>query len=365
VAASIYAFPLALIFVAVPGLVLVIYFENLRFVRGVFFYSVFGFAISPFVVWHLMVGGMDHFYYHPYNWFSVKYASLVVPTFWGNGLDLSVAGYSQVVGRILVTQVLEFWASVLVLPGLVFVWRKLGARAAIACAACIGLQLVTLIITRPSTHARYQYPLMPLIVLLASGGLYLVAGLFASMLRDRSSSDGRMDLTRQVVLLTCVVVAAVALHSAPSAPADAHTYYVARPERDRVYRDLQAISGIMGRSEGAVIARDSAIQEMRPENQVFTSVLLSEAEYVTYLTWPDDHSVLETFAKRNIQWVLIRKKVERWERDYNAWLPLAYGKEPQHYLRLPYSPAFRQLYDGYAYQLYRVADPSTVASYPR
>lgn len=54
----------------------------------------------------------------------------------------------------------------------------------------------------------------------------------------------------------------------------------------------------------------------------------------------------------HIRWVLLRNNLLRWERDYNAWLEPAYGLKTQHYIRLPQSPAFEEVYSGPIYRLF-------------
>jgi len=116
------------------------------------------------------------------------------------------------------------------------------------------------------------------------------------------------------------------------------------------------LAGQNSRTDGGVIARDSAIQQLVPDNQVFTHFLLSEADYVTYLSWPDDDDVAEMFEREGIEWALLYKD-RRWERDYHVWMTMTYGMEPKHYRRLALSPQFRKAYSGKLYELYHL-EPS-------
>jgi hypothetical protein len=133
----------------------------------------------------------------------------------------------------------------------------------------------------------------------------------------------------------------------------AHFKFVDRLDSSTGYHDLTEIAGIISASDGGVIARDSVIQQLVPDNQVFTHFLLSEDDYVTYLSWPDDDDVATMFRERGIEWALLYKD-RRWERDYHVWLTKTYAVEPAHYRRITYSPIVDQVYVGEVYLLYHL-----------
>ncbi|MEX2225312.1 MAG: hypothetical protein WEB52_02540, partial [Dehalococcoidia bacterium] len=333
-----------------------------RLWRTVQLYSFTAIVMAPLVIWHLFVGGVQYFHYHPYGWFPVKYAPIVGPEFWGNGLDVGHFEYARIQFNVLTSLVMEAWVFALVGAGILFVRRRFGLRGAIFCVSCIILQFTLILLTRPSAHARYFYPLLPLLVLLAAGGLFWMSSVLASVLRDSSLTGAGLGFGRRhVMILASLFVGSVSLISAPSAPSDAHHYFVERPERDMALRDIRALAPLIDGTTGGVIARDSAVQHFLPDNQVFTHFLLSEEDYVTYLSWRSDQSVVEMLTRNGIEWVLIRNNRLRWEHDYNVWLEHAYGVPPLHYVRVDRSPAFDEVYSDYAYRLYRLK-PEAVRS---
>jgi hypothetical protein len=207
-----------------------------------------------------------------------------------------------------------------------------------------------LLITRPAPFARYYFPLLPLIVLLVSAGILALYKNLVEEARATASSDRRRALA-----IACAGVLALlpVLGVAPSAVKDAHFRYHERLEGSAGYQDMMAMRELIQAGAGGVIARDSAIQAELPDNQVYTHYLLSEAEYVTFLSWPSDEQAVDVLRRRGISWVILVNDL-RWERDYHVWLPATYGIPVRHFARVPASPGFREAYKGRVYSLYEL-----------
>jgi hypothetical protein len=81
---------------------------------------------------------------------------------------------------------------------------------------------------------------------------------------------------------------------------------------------------------------------------------MSEPDFVTYLSWPNEEAVLEVLNREHIGWILLYRDAEKWEHDYNVWLERVYGMPPRHYAEIGVSQNFRKVYEGAIYVLYEV-----------
>ncbi|MGH2812269.1 MAG: hypothetical protein ACRDI1_06100, partial [Actinomycetota bacterium] len=82
--------------------------------------------------------------------------------------------------------------------------------------------------------------------------------------------------------------------------------------------------------------------------------VLSESEWVTFLTWPSDETVLAMLAKRDVEWAVVG--LRRGEVSYHqTWVSAAYGLEVRHDDRLATSSLFCRVLDVPPAVLYRAA----------
>jgi hypothetical protein len=211
-----------------------------------------------------------------------------------------------------------------------------------------------LLVTRPAPFARYFYPVLPLVVLLVSAGIVSVITEVFGARREGFAMSGGGSTLRIVVsgaIVLCGVMAATGM--APGAVADAQFRFSGRLDESPGYREFMAISDIIDDDGAGVIARDSALQALLPDNQMYTHFLLTEGEYVTFLTWTDEDEVIRVLEERGIGWVLIRNDLT-WEREYHVWLRHAYNRPARHFEEIPASPNFRERYRGEIYTLYQL-----------
>lgn len=351
---ALHAFTTALVFLAVPAIATLCFWSRQTAGRAAWLYVWVVVATGPWVAWHIAVGGPAHVYYHPYNWFTEKYLVIVNDEFW-HYPHRSLWAYADVMGRIGLRDILPWYLAIFVLPGLVAVWQARGFRAVLVCVLSFGLYLALLLFTQPSPFARYYFPVIPLLVTLAAAGIMRTA----AWLRGAPWLSAHVDYSSVATIVAAVVAGAAllpVLGRPPVAISDAQFRYVDRLDSSPGYQDLTAVADVVAQTNGGIISRDSAIQQLLPNNQVYTHYLLDEDEYVTYLSWPDDDSVIAMLEAHHIEWVLLRNDI-RWERDFNIWLDEAYGMEPQHYVRIAESPRFDRVYTGGVYTLFRLRDP--------
>jgi hypothetical protein len=197
-----------------------------------------------------------------------------------------------------------------------------------------------ILFVRPAPFAKYFYPILPLVTLLVAAG-------FLALLRNLDQPRNRA-----MIAMTCLAMGLLFLMVKPGPVDVAHSRYVDRLDTSPGYHDMLAVATSIDDKRG-VISRDAIIQQLIPDNALNSIFGLTEADYVTYLSWPSDDAVLAVFDKYDIGWVLLYTNVERWELGFNVWLPEAYGVQPQHYLAIENSPSFARAYSGPVYTLYR------------
>jgi hypothetical protein len=341
---ALYAFTTALLFLPIPALLVICYLTRERLLRGAVLYGITGVFAAPWFVWHVLVGG-KHFYYHPLNWSTEEMLPIVNREFWQYPRE-SLTEYAGTMLHVGFDGLLVAPLWGLVPIGLFYTWRMFGGRAVAFVLMSSVFFLATLAFVRPSPFVRYYYPIFPLVILLASLGAYAIWHQLTSGVGPRFAA-----LTLVLALAMTALVSPLTL----SVPAKYQYKYAERLHTSSSYRDMSRIAGIIDDKRG-VVGRDSAIQVLIPKNQTHTVFLISEEDYVTYLSWPSDEAALAVLDKYGIGWLLLYKDAERWERDYNVWLQRVYGIPPRHYLAIESAQGIEKVYDGRIYALYKVLD---------
>jgi len=338
-AASLYAFTTALLFLPIPAILLAFFFNKQRMHRTLVLYAGLAVTALPWFAWHIAVGG-SHFYYHPLNWLVEKHLAVINDEFW-NLPHESLTEYAPTMLNVGFEGLVATPIWLLVPVGAGFIWRQHGARAGLFVMACVAFFLASLAVIRPAPYDRYFYPVLPLTIALATAGTIAISRIMPDVLK-RASIAG-------------IVFVAVAYALTVNSEASEFTNVINLDniQKSRSYNEMLKVADLIDDSKG-IISRDSRIQSVLPDNRVSTVFLIDEADYVTYLTWPSDSEVQEMLGKYDIGWLLLYKDAGRWERDYNVWLERNYGLKPRHYIEASRSTEFRKVMDGRVYVLYQV-----------
>ncbi len=298
--------------------------------------------LVPYAVWHIAAVGVREAWIYPHNFLLLEYSEHLRPFLTSpNQHDYNLPGY--VIGALpdMLLGAAPMWLWLLVGAGLLIIGRVYGARMSVLITATIVTALVGFIVVQQPPHARYGYVLVPAAAVIAAVGLALAL-----------ESLARHQAGRRVFVLSTVVLSVLLLLHASSA-VSTHLDRVSAARAAPRYADLEAVASNVD-DDRAVLARTSYLQSLLPENQVYTHFFFSEADYLDYVLWQDEDRVRQLFADRNIGWVVFQKNVRRWERDFNFWAFTASGQPPRHYICLPQSAGFTEVYDGQAFILYRV-----------
>ncbi len=336
-ALSVYSFTIGLLFL--PAALLLALVWKGRRKPALLGLSVAGVLLLPFAIWHIAVAGVRHAFYYPYNFLLVEYWD-GLHSFYRRP-DYDVPGYATQALPDMLLGAAPIWLWLLAAAGLLVIAKVHGSRVSAIIAAAMVVTLVPYVAVQPAPFPRYVYIAVPAIALMAGAGLALAVQLLA-----------QNEARRYLVVLATSVIALLAVVTASTA-ISTHLDDVKTARASSFYADLQAVASKVD-DDRALMARASYLQVLLPDNQVYTFLFFSEDEYLDYILWQDEERVRELFADRNIGWVVFQKNVHHWERDFNYWAFNATGSPPQHYVCLPQSAGFSEVYDGEFFALYQV-----------
>lgn len=339
-AAALYTFTSGLLFFAIPALFLIISASRQVVKKLVTFYALLFSLVAPWLAWHFAVGGISHFYYYPLGWITTKYLPMINRDFWGHPHS-SFSDYFSTMSEVGFEKLLPPFAWALVPLGALFVWRRYGVRGIAFALAVVATLVVPVFVFRPAPFGRYFYPVLPALILLATGGMALMWSWCSETFKLRPSFG-------------LLIIGAISLALAAGfLLGHGAEYDIERGWQSAKRQEMTQFSRFITDERG-IVSRDSQIQALMPDNQLYTYFFIEEDDYVTYLSWPDEDAVLNVLSKYDIGWVLLYKNV-RWERDYNnSWLTTVTGELPQHYLRIEEADAFLKVASGKTYVLYKV-----------
>jgi len=298
--------------------------------------AVAGALLVPFAVWHVAVAGVRNAWLYPHNFIVVKYSADLQR--FRHLPDYDLLGYITQGLPDMLLGAAPIWLWLLAVVGLLVIGKTYGARVSAATVLAMVVALFPFVAVEQLPHARYGYLLVPALALVAGVGLTLAVQSLAQ------HQAGRRLLIIGVSLLA-VLGASTAVWI--------HLDEVRAEHTTLLYEELQEMASRID-DDRAVLGRTSYLQVLLPDNQVYSPLFFSEEEYLDYVLWEDEEKVRQFLADRDIGWVVFQKSVWRWERDFNWWAFRETGQPPRHYVCLPQSAGFTEVYDGQYFTLYKV-----------
>jgi hypothetical protein len=329
--------PVGQVFILLPAL-LVVGTGVRRALPALFrVYAALAVFLLPRAIINLSEGGLSHILsYRVDFWITKGYLVQIQREFLLYPLRLS---YPDYIGTLItrgprIAGTLGVVVVLLGVAGLVLTRPRLRRFGIVACV----FFLAPLLIARAPFASRYFSPLLV-------GGAWAVGALIAGPIRRPSLASKAVGVGLVVVLGIFAVV---------------NMGSVLREMRGRQktvlnspYRELA--SRIMN-GRGVIGARSSNLLFVDPDLRTYGGQFLSESEYVAYLTWPSDDTVIRVMQKHHIGWVLIMTR--RWEIRYNnAWLVPAYGKSARQVFAVDASPNFCLELEAPPFRLYKLGCP--------
>jgi len=335
-ALSVYSFTIGLLFLPAATLLTLVWKGGRK--PALLGLSVAGVLLLPFAVWHVAVAGVRNAWLYPHNFMVVKYSEDLQR--FRNRPDYDLPGYITQALPDMLLGAAPIWLWLLAGAGLLVIAKVHGSRVSLMIAGAMVAVLVPHVVTQPAPFSRYAYVLVPTVALVAAVGVTLVV-----------QSLAQQQAGRRLFILAASLLAVVGASTAVWIHLDQVRAERASPE----YADLQAVASRVD-DDRALLVRASYLQVLLPDNQIYTANFFSEDEYLDYILWQNEEKVRQLFADRNIGWVVFQKNVWRWERDFNWWAYTATSQPPRHYICLPQSAGFTEVYDGQFFTLYKVGE---------
>jgi len=335
-ALSVCSFNIGLMFL--PAALLLAFAGKVPWRRALLGPAVAGVLLLPFAVWHVAVAGVRNAWVYPHSFVVVKYSADLLR--FRHLPDYDLLGYITQGLPDMLLGAAPIWLWLLAVVGLLVIGKTYGARVSAATVLAMVVALFPFVAVEQLPHARYGYLLVPAIALVAGVGLTLA---LQSLAQHRAG--------RRLLLLGASLLAV----AGASAAVSIHLDEVRAEHTTLLYEELQEMASRID-DDRAVLGRSSYLQVLLPDNQVYSPLFLSEEEYLDYILWEDEEKVRQFLADRDIGWVMLQKSVWRWERDFNYWAFRETGQPPRHYVCLPQSVGFTEVYDGESFALYKVDD---------
>ena len=300
--------------------------------------AVAGALLVPFAAWHVAVAGVRNAWFYPYNFLLADYSEDFKSFL--NRPDYDLVGYVTQALPDMLLGAAPIWLWLLAGAGLLVIGKVRGARVSATMAAAVVVAVIPFVAVQQPPHARYGYLLVPAIALVAGVGLTMAVQLLVQRQAARNLLIIGASLLAVLGALTAVWI---------------HLDQVRAERVSTRYEELQAVASRVD-DDRALLARTSYLQVLLPDNLVYTHFFFSEEEYLDYVLWEDEEKVRQLLADRGIGWVVFQKNVWRWERDFNWWAFTATGSPPRHYVCLPQSAGFTEVYNGQFFTLYKVGE---------
>lgn len=295
-------------------------------------------CLVPWAISHLWIGGLHRFMTPRDTWIVSKGYVKNINLFRGHRIQSPLASVHRLPG-LLATAVK--WPLWVVAPLAAVGFTRLSRRAqAFAAFAVLGLAS-PIIVFKTGLFPRYFYPPLPGLMILAGLGIARIDEVLRRAEPDRIVVIYRRGLTVVMAMLFAVAVF-------PYLREARRLYYLP------VRQAIPVIAAHIDDGKAVIGARSFNLMYASSRIRVYHADLLSESEYVAYLTW-DLPRLKQVLAKYDIGWALLRKPVSRWEIGYNAsWLMPAYGKSPIHPFELAKETMSCLVYDRRGYMLYKL-----------
>ena len=332
-AATVESHDIGKLFVALPLFLLALE-PTTRGLRGVaLIYAALALFAIPRIVVNLADGGLANVLVNRTDWIVQSgYKRLINAEFWGHPVGDKATFFARLVRPYWAGPAGWFAAIPVGLGTIALAASRWRARLFALLAA--GLLLAGLLRTNAPPHARYLSPLLP--------GLAIVAGIGIRHLATRARA-------RPAVAAIVLALAAGAVTSYVSVVREAHRRQetILELQLDRITEridDERAVTGV----------RPVRLMSVEPRLRLLSAAAFDEEEWVTYLTWPSDRSVVEALRGRGVGWVVVYTD-RRLEVDYDAtWVEPVYGERVRHATRIRRSPSFCRVAEQSGYVLYRL-----------
>jgi hypothetical protein len=322
------------IFVLVPFLLLMLH--PWRQARRPFLITLGTMAVFsiPRLLVNLSVDGLSDLRTNYADFMVQDYLTIVNRDFWEHNNDTSPLGYVTNLPSMTEDALGSRTMLLLLVLPIVLAALRSGWSARIFVGVSAVVFLAALAINSPATFGRYLAPL-------AVGLALVVAVGVVAMLKG----GGEARLIGRIVLSVLTAAALFQLVDSVSEKVEQRNQLIVGPAPEFA----------------ATIDDDRTVIGVRPHQILWTDPsvptayarTMTEEDWVTYLTWPDDDSVVEMMDRYDAGWVYVMPD-SRLEVDYHTtWLEPTYGLSAEHVERINESDQFCLVKEVHGHLLYR------------
>jgi hypothetical protein len=295
-------------------------------------------CLAPWGISHLWIGGLHRFMTPRDAWVVSKGYVRYINLFRGHPIETPFTSARRLPGLLATAMRWPLWVA---LPFSAVGFAGLSKRSkAFAVLAVLGLAS-PIIVFKTGLFPRYFYPPLAGFLVLAGMGLSRAEDLVRGLRWSRVAGLFQVAAAGVLALILSVGV----VNGVRTAR---HRYFLP------VRTEIDQIAALIDDGKSVIGARSFNLLYASSRIHVYFADLLSEPEYVAYLTW-DVPRLKKLLAKGNIGWALLKTPVMKWEVRYNrSWLEPFYGKSPVHPFELRSEAMSCLRYEGKGYLLYQL-----------
>jgi len=300
--------------------------KKVKFSHIAKFYSFFLLFIIPWLVWTISVSGIL-FYHYPNTWLVLEYGEIINTVFWKQPSPYTLDYYVKFI---------EFIPkSVFLIPAILFSFIglfKYKNNALIL--SWLFFSTILIIIGKVPTYPKYAYSSLPILVILAGMGLFVVYQ--------------KTNLKMLIIFFSLICVLGIINIGKILSEFQGDQQYLSP-----WYQDLNNIQKQIKSMEN-IYFRSYSIQPFLPQNKILMLSDVDKSEAITFLNWTTEKDVASIMEKYNILWVLLYRDKKMEKLFHGAWFKSVTGYYPQHYIKINESPYFKRVWEGQMSILYQI-----------
>jgi hypothetical protein len=327
------------LFLAVPGLIWVVRPSRPGLRTAVLMSGLMLILLIPRLTINFAEGGFANFRTNRADWFVAEgYLDVVNEQFFRHPVhnESSSVDYALFIDDMARDAV--GWSGLVAIFLAAFSPIKARRKVILFALAGCAIVVVGLLMTKPNPLPRYLSPLLP--------GLAIAAACGAVRVKELRPSMRHSWVPPALTLSLVSVIAGISLTQWQERASASHDTATGSP--------YAAIVERMGHGEGVIGSNSYEMNRLDPRIPTYGHHVLSESEWLTFLTWPSDEAVRAMLEKRGVEWAVVG--LRRGEVSYHqTWVSAAYGLEVRHDRRLATSPHFCRVLDVPPAVLYRAA----------
>lgn len=291
------------------------------------FYSLSFILLAPWFIWRFSRAGMD-FYKNPIHWLGQKYWSKFNILLWDRPKPLTLEYFDY----FLTVGVRNLMGPLLFLS---FAWFGLyKVRRPLFYVFWILAPILPIILGKLPTEARYLYPILPPLIILASVGFNEILNILG---------ESKKTFATFLFVATCFVTIINNFQS----------YSDVHYSNKNVATEVLTLRKNYFHSEDIIFFRSLQFQGLLPDNPMISPQYMEEEDAVAIVRWTSPEAVQNVVEKYKINWVLLYKD-NKLEEEFGGWIKFVSPEfAPRHYIEITKSNMFVRREESRNFVLYQ------------